>query len=1628
MQKKNLSDIQDRLTKVLLEDTFLEKSFFDKLQIKQSLSASSLFTELTLLLETTQCKCNDILYFCRVVFADLFHETPKEGWLDYAYKYTLFQSFPQALDEEPDVKYTSQVLLYLHVLRTINAFHTKILPRKDDLPYLTLNLLTKKEIEGLSNPNEYKKFLNIYQEKYVIEMMQLHQELSKHNTYDHICAVHFIALKIGRQLFKSGLPVDLGRVSGAAAGHDIGKYGCKGEEVKRIPYLHYFYTDLWFKNNDISDIGHIALNHSTWDLELENLPLESLILIYSDFRAKNDTNGSKKVMKIYSLQDSFHVILDKLDNVNDAKANRYKKVYAKLLDFENYMTNKGINVDVLSDKVLMPFHKDTVLMQGNEIVENLKFHSIEHNIHILNKLKTDASLSALIELARSKSNMETLRSYLNIFKEYSTYLTQKQKIILINYLYELMVHNEEDIRIRAAEVIGFIIAQFDEEYRKEIPEPYEIALPEYRGLELFNKYIELIIHPPHKTADTHRQWLGYCLRTLVGSVFIKAKPEKWDEFKNSFISLLKKLDAEDSETQLDLLQVIKFIPWENSNLRTVNFLSDLLTGALKSGDSDIRLVVLDQIDLLLSTYPYRSFAAKIKEAFKATPAAYVPSLAERYIKKKIEIKLGILNNDELAPFEEIENQTNMADIFLRNLKSATSWISKKYHIELMLDYSYHTSDANALYTAMHFCNLIKVNNKENVRINAGKALLEILNILTPEQKNDIAVELLRGLEIESFVHGAYIPEYLGKVILHLNPNELDEMIKDFYYKIKRVNTQTVLLTLNSIGTAIKFYPIYKTRFRENNHKYMERLRRMIGILLIGLSSYDDLIKQEALAVLGNLFASSELSLEAKASIFNISAKKILEFLPLKNTNELLFINNAASLNHLYRFMSDYTHCYAAFHFDETPRVAFFSGAFDPFSLSHKEIAVLIRNMGFEVFLAVDEFSWSKLTIPHKQRHRIVSMSIADEMDIHVFPEDIPINIANNTDLAKLKTSFPGKEVYIVVGSDVIVNASSYKKNTKESIILDFSHIVFNRASKMGLESDLTLYKEKLEMIRSEVIQLNLPTQYEDIRSSLIRDCIDKNRDISNLIDPLAQKYIYEFGLYLREPQYKTILEKSNMVIDSLSKMPRYLIHQLARSFKDEKLIYNALASLVSDKKANIIILYSDKNREKVLGFSAVHRVKSISFFNEFNDQRISEYVREHSIGQTVIIDGLITTDDAPENAIQILFTETMSYCLKNDYTYALYKCAFNNLTSDSVYKTLILQGFQRIPRETEVPIFEVNMSRPCILNLDAEIFIKEPFRSNPAIVAAVKRSREKLQLALAKLFPGNLVLSFARESLYQSLIQKICDTNCVPFEPKYPKVLRPCMCVPFGQILKGFVVPNTVTKTLHTEKMFNPTVTHFHIGPYPYHMDLENQMKTIQSFDRPILLVDDILDKGYRLKAIDPILKKVGIQVEKIIVGICSSRGKELMDLQGREVDSAYFVPNLRNWFNESLLYPFLGGDSIWRGSNPQINLVPSVNLILPYVFPNFIRGASVDSIYHLSRVCIENTQDILTTIEKEYQYIHGKMLSLKHLGEVFVFSRYPDRGNGIHYDVNLEASHYLKNDLEQLVRIEKLLINDNQY
>jgi len=243
------------------------------------------------------------------------------------------------------------------------------------------------------------------------------------------------------------------------------------------------------------------------------------------------------------------------------------------------------------------------------------------------------------------------------------------------------------------------------------------------------------------------------------------------------------------------------------------------------------------------------------------------------------------------------------------------------------------------------------------------------------------------------------------------------------------------------------------------------------------------------------------------------------------------------------------------------------------------------------------------------------------------------------------------------------------------------------------------------------------------------------------------------------------------------------------------------------------------------------------------------------------------------------------------------------------------------------------------------------------------------------------------------------------------------MCVPFGKMLRGRIVPNTVTKTLHTDKVFTPDLKKSTLEAFPYYAPIPSQIRTLKSFDRPVILVDDLMHPGFRFKVLEPILKREKVPIQMVLVGVLSGYGKDLMHTMDQPVDTVYYLPRLRQWFVESTMYPFIGGNTVRRPSSPVPGLLPGINHILPYARPPFQDECGQAAALDLSRTCLECSLDLISTLEQEYRLLYGRNLTLSRLPEAIILPLCPDKGMCLHYDPSLSASDYLQNDLEQLLR-----------
>ena len=1524
-------------------------------------------------------RCADVLALCRPELEVLCPGEPSEGWLAYAYDYARRLLYPEKTDAEP---FAPGAVFLLSVLQVLFAAEAELLPHD---PAWTFDFLTDDELAGSPCAPSYQRFLRLWRREFVYELMRLGLEVTPYRTLEHIAGVHHLAVTAARALRKSGVAVDVALVSGAAAGHDLGKFGCRPGE--RVPYLHYFYTDQWFRRRRMTDIGHVAANHSVWDLEPDYLSVEALLLIYADFRVKqlHDAQG-REITRISTLAEAFQVILDKLDDVDGEKQKRYTRVYARLEDFEQFMVSRGVDVTMSGGDTPPLPEKHTALMTDDEALRALTLRCVGHNMELMHRLTDQRSFARLLEEARGETDWRRLRAYLAVMESYSLYLHIPQKVQTLTFLYELLMHREGDIRRQAAALLGEIIAGFHAGYAKERPADIRPDPRAITDVDQWRLYLDKILYPDHKLMPQHRRWIGYTLKFAVGSLLSHC-PGREERFLAPVFAYYRRPEDLDDYTAFQLLDTAAALPDTAYTASRARQMTDFAAALSLRKDLTIRMAAVLLLDRLARLYPEDGRAL---EAVTAVPDGDSGTL--RYLKQDV-----LSQGAPLLLPEDV-----VSEIFLDNLKTATPWITKQGNLRLLTDFA-RSGKSPALHIATHLSNLIKVSDRVTVRHSAGNALLALAPRLTADQRNEVAVELCRGLELGQQEFTKYIPDYLGRFALWLPPAELDEVLDDLRVNLSSSDSRVTASVLDTVGVIYEAYDAYRSRFPETDDAYRRRRERLLGLLMRGLSGIDGATRQEALFVLGRrVFGSGELGRHEKRRAFMLTQRKLLSAQDEFPGEGLTFYYRAAMLGKLYRFITEERLFHKGFDFGAPRPVAFFPGTFDPFTLSHKGIVRAIRDQGFEVLLAIDEFSWSKKTQPYRLRRRIAAMAVADVFHVSIFPEDFPVNIANPENLHELRAAFPGRSVSIVVGSDVVLHASSYKKPVTPDSIHTFDHVVFRRTEPDAEPADYSC-------ITGKVLELTLPPQLEEISSTRIREAVDANRDISNLIDPTVQEFIYRRGLYLREPQDKPVLRT-----EDLSFLPAS--PETAEKFLRTMLSVPTAAALRTqiESRGDDVMVCRDTDGT-ILGAASYACLDSARLFARLGDPALSGLVRQNAGGRTLLISGLfVPRGERQSDLCQLLITEVLTLALSREFTYALY-LPLEGAVSGYGRQLLTLQGF--VPAGDSTDALAVDMRCPIVLSRNVDTAVKAPFSSSPRVLAAIAAAHRRLQAALTKLQPGSLVLSLSAGVIYHRLLQRITGRNGVPAEPTTPRVLGPDICVPYGKILRGVAVPNTVTKTLRTDKVYEPDLSTYSIEAYPDYSPLPDQVRTIHAFARPVILVDDMLHDGKRIRRLAPLLAETNTPVDQVLVGYLTGMGRDLMEQLGYDVDAIYYLPNLRLRFVESTLYPFIGGDTVRRSEALPGGLQPAVNRILPYAAPEYT-GMDDETAWELSLCCLENARDILLALETEFRSLYARNLTLSRLGEAVILPLCPDKGGCMTYDLSRAASTYLEGDIELLKRM----------
>ena len=155
-----------------------------------------------------------------------------QQWLRAFYERLSLLLFPEV---DTDVTLSNEEMLYLLVLEVLLPHNTGEFDPLTDLIGLDAPLAAQTRVAA-----EYARFLRQWEKDHVMTLLRIGREIQPFDPASHTIGVHNVALHTAISAKRAGFAVDLPLIRAAALGHDIGKFGCRGSNAARVPYLHYY--------------------------------------------------------------------------------------------------------------------------------------------------------------------------------------------------------------------------------------------------------------------------------------------------------------------------------------------------------------------------------------------------------------------------------------------------------------------------------------------------------------------------------------------------------------------------------------------------------------------------------------------------------------------------------------------------------------------------------------------------------------------------------------------------------------------------------------------------------------------------------------------------------------------------------------------------------------------------------------------------------------------------------------------------------------------------------------------------------------------------------------------------------------------------------------------------------------------------------------------------------------------------------------------------------------------------------------------------------------------------------------------------------------------------------------------
>ena len=1185
--------------------------------------------------------------------------------------------------------------------------------------------------------------------------------------------------------------------------------------------------------------------------------------------------------------------------------------------------------------------------------------------------KRENDIMTLLEGMVNQSDWREIRAYLTMLEVYRDRFKADQKTVILQYLFSLLVDDNGTVRRLSAHTTGYILSSCMEE-----------------NPEIFSDVLHHILFQTGKNTEYKRRRIGYSLKTILSTMFEQLEEEERKETLRIYGSYFKS-SKWGRLSCLNLIEGIMEIPWNSWSSMQRGYIFDFLRYFLKTSDDELREAALWLLDSWISRGWY--CPPDVKNYLKHLSVPEDARICEHYLLARIHYIAESAKMPSSATWQEEAVKDLHVDseaLFHENLQSDHYWVYKVINLDILKE-RFAGGEENDLYQyATHLLNTLRMNNQQEVFWRAGEDLVDIFPRILPHQKYEIIQEIFKAIELRDDSSN-YIPSFLGRTFPLLEP----EKQKEFHGHIRLLadsrNNDTVKIIAETICVIMTSAGSREEEDPERRQFVRSQRKHFLGILCRCMAGYKPDISVETFYLVGNVLCPAFPDMNWERRSFLYFARKVLIYMrDIVACHSKIYmlpviVGITRCLEKIRKTRREKTNSFGmedsvkagdaskpAGGRKKSGAIAVYSDSFDPFSLGHRAVVQEAVDSGFHVFLNVHNFFWAMNTQPLMIRRQIAAITIADIRGAYLLPVDIPINTNQPDDLRRLSELFPGQEVYIITGSDTAGVSDAYLKDPEPYSIHHFPHIIYSKNELYGYP-DMRKIRNK---IFGRIEYMKLPAYYESMTSEGVRKGLEEGRDMTGMADPQVLHLIHDWNLYSETTTYKQVVDM-DPVEDRIIK-------------EGNKLRFVISNGATGEEYAPIRCRILRNNTD---GYIGPEEEKG-----EANDLLIEEL---------------------PQGKYQeFLLQEMLAICQEEGYRKVY--CRSSHVEPDVLIRAGFLEKQGR---------YELDMSEPLAMFFDVSSFIKAPFAKEPLVREAIESGRNRLKESLADLYPGNLVMHITARILHYKINRLIHKRNDIVDRESgamekggLEESFGNKICVPFGKILKGIRIPNTVTKVLNAEKVYDEELRSFDFRELPDYPSLPTQIRTIRSFGMPVILVDDVYHKGFRMEKMSQLLSAESMEVNDLIVGVMSGRGKEIAKKRGIEVESVYYIPKMRAWLQESDMYPFIGGDGILspRSYLEERNASPSINTLLPYQMPSFLKESTDEALLNLSKVCMENAREIFKALEKVYWDRHHRTLTFERIKEVFNEPRYPEGIDLSDHTMRKPVSEILTDEIHRLARL----------